>query len=1039
MVGRVGSIDVLLRVSYGDYERDMVRASRLTEREGGRMQGAVRRSEQSVHGLSRALSGLRGVLLATSTLFGGFGAAFTLKGIADYSDTYKEVGNRLRIVKGEAESLASVEQKIFETAQKSRAQYEATGVLYARIANSARRLGVSSKDVLRVTETIQKAFLVGGATPTEAAQSSIQLSQGIASNRLQGDELRSVLENPALVHLLADRITQGDSGKLRKIAAEGELTAGVIIRAFKDASDEIDRLFDTTEKTIGSAFARLDNALMRYIGTSEKVKTGTGATVSAVNFLADNIDGVVDSVLLLGYAAAASIGGKMFNNFRKAVGVTRQLKAEAASAAAAELKMAQGAIPAARNKMLRDRLAVNAAYREGAMTTKQISRLESEAARSTMAHRAAVTRATAAQTAYNATARTGNAITNAGAVAMRGFGNAAKATYAFLGGPVGVALIALGGAFYLLQKEAQAASERSERYSDVIERAGQESEVSSASIRKASEAMREVAHSTMGAAERISAVKKASDDMSALGAALTRLNLFDAFNKTAIALQALGQQYVRGAITLEEYIAKTNELAASDHDFADQIKANHKTAQSFLAVKFEMIGIKSAADDLDGSVANVKIKIDMDQVKSDLNTALTKQLDDLLKDAIKEGENPEHLRLRMFPELFDDVEPKKKSSRAKKSDAEKQIESLDKALDKLDYKAASFDLSNVDKETIETARSAGVAESKIRAFIQALDTGGAVPAELAQIKSRLQAIADLEFGKALSDLREKGVLTQFSELDQEVIKLARDFGVSEAAVTSFMMSLTGQGGGISAEMQKIKEALQSNEIQQSFADFKEGSIGIIEDSLMSLHDMFWDAETSAEDFARNAAKAFSKLAFQLLIVEPLIRSIRSSLSGGYVPAGAGGDDPWAGKRSVTVGTQHKGGDAGAYSGRRTVSMGAFSNGIAKHHTGMKSDEYMALLQKGERVATAAQTAYEASVVKGLTAAASKATGGGSGGTVVNIHNGTGEKVTQRQSNTGGVDVVDVFIGEVDKAIKSGRMDGSMAAQYGAKAKTRDYG
>lgn len=349
-------------MQYGAAINGVRRFANETERGGDRANKAVRKTDASVSLLNRHISGLngnrfatlslsalraansvdrlRGILLATTTLVGGLGTAFTVRGLQEYSDTWAKVGNRLRIVKTESQALGEVQEKIYDIAQRSRSQFEATGVLFARIAASAKRLNIAQTDTLRVTETIQKAFLVGGSTPTEAAQSSIQLSQGIASNRLQGDELRSVLENPALGQLLADRITAGDIGKLRKLAADGELTAGVIIRAFKDASVEIDRLFSETTQTIGEAFVRIDNAILKSIGQSGKINAGARASVSALNFLADNIDDVIDSVQLLGIAFAAVLGGKAVAGITGFIGQQRALRAEILQSAKAAKDLA---------------------------------------------------------------------------------------------------------------------------------------------------------------------------------------------------------------------------------------------------------------------------------------------------------------------------------------------------------------------------------------------------------------------------------------------------------------------------------------------------------------------------------------------------------------------------------------------------------------------------------------------------------------------------------------------------------------------------
>lgn len=334
MAATVGSINVLFTVNYNGYQQGVTRAADVTETQGRRITKAVANVDRSTQQLNRSIGSirsrefrvlslaalrtkdsverLRNSMVAVAALAGGFGAAFTAKGLMEYSDTYKQVGNRLRTVKMEAQELAHLEQTIYETAQKSRATYESTGILFSRIAGASRRLAISQKDVLRVTETIQKAFVVGGSTPIEATQSAIQLSQGIASNRLQGDELRSVLENPALGQLLADKISGGDLGALRKMAADGELTASVVVKAFKEASKEIDRLFANTEQTIGQAFVAVDRAILRYVGTSDLAKAASDGLVGVLNAVAQNFNAIGDGALMVGGSLLGLIGARGF-------------------------------------------------------------------------------------------------------------------------------------------------------------------------------------------------------------------------------------------------------------------------------------------------------------------------------------------------------------------------------------------------------------------------------------------------------------------------------------------------------------------------------------------------------------------------------------------------------------------------------------------------------------------------------------------------------------------------------------------------------
>ena len=103
--------------------------------------------------------------------------------------------NRLRLVTSSAAELEQVKERIFAIGQASRSSALSVGQLYARVAVASGELGRSQEDLLKLTELTTKAVALSGATASESSAGLIQFAQGLASNRLQGDELRSVLEN----------------------------------------------------------------------------------------------------------------------------------------------------------------------------------------------------------------------------------------------------------------------------------------------------------------------------------------------------------------------------------------------------------------------------------------------------------------------------------------------------------------------------------------------------------------------------------------------------------------------------------------------------------------------------------------------------------------------------------------------------------------------------------------------------------------------------------------------------------------------------
>ena len=127
----------------------------------------------------------RGIFLMQRAIFvlGGFGAARALQ---RQVDLLTNVENRLRLTTGSTQELEAVQTRLFKVARDSRSAFEGVAEIYSRTALSVKNLGISTDETVRFTESLAKASILSGASTREANAALIQLSQGLASNRLSG-------------------------------------------------------------------------------------------------------------------------------------------------------------------------------------------------------------------------------------------------------------------------------------------------------------------------------------------------------------------------------------------------------------------------------------------------------------------------------------------------------------------------------------------------------------------------------------------------------------------------------------------------------------------------------------------------------------------------------------------------------------------------------------------------------------------------------------------------------------------------------------
>jgi tape measure domain-containing protein len=223
----------------------------------------------------QAAGGLQAMAAAAARVVGALatvgGAAAGIMAVARAGDTANAALGRLAVATGSAETAVDVYGRLYELSQRTGVSVAEAAGAFQRFAIAAREAGTTQAQILSIVQVMQQAGALAGATAQETANATMQLGQALASGRLQGDELRSFMENmPNLAEALARELGVG-VGELRKLGEEGKLTADVVIPAMQRAAarmnEEFQKLPPSLERSMGvlrqasSAFlADLDRA-----------------------------------------------------------------------------------------------------------------------------------------------------------------------------------------------------------------------------------------------------------------------------------------------------------------------------------------------------------------------------------------------------------------------------------------------------------------------------------------------------------------------------------------------------------------------------------------------------------------------------------------------------------------------------------------------------------------------------------------------------------------------------------------------------------
>ncbi|MGT3733743.1 tape measure protein, partial [Salmonella enterica subsp. enterica serovar Typhi] len=407
------------------------------------MEGGFNRADKAASSLTSSFGSLSRV--ATSLM-----AILSVQQVAQYADAWTTLNNKLANALRPGEQLVDVTERVFNITQQTRGSLDATASLYARLERATREYGTSADDLAKLTTIINQGFVVSGATAQEAENAIIQLSQGLASGALRGEEFNSVNEQGnRLIVALADSMGVG-IGQMRQMAAAGKLTTDVVVNGLLSQGVTIGNEFANTTTTISQALQVAGNNITKFFGENSTVKTGTAIFNDAVISVSENI-GALSAILT---AAAAVMGSRYVGALTMATAAKVKAAVAARNQSAAEMQAAQ----AVANKAAAD-LRAAAIAKERALDEIRLAEMMKQTAVSATNAAAAEQRLSAARVAAAGAVDNYNRALAANKAAQAGLATGAGLVsrgLSLIGGPAGAAMLAASAILYFSQRAKEA-------------------------------------------------------------------------------------------------------------------------------------------------------------------------------------------------------------------------------------------------------------------------------------------------------------------------------------------------------------------------------------------------------------------------------------------------------------------------------------------------------------------------------------------------------------------------------------------------------
>lgn len=765
--------------------RQLLTSQQQLEQRLNRMDSSFNRTSQSVNSTERSMQSLSKVAAA---LTGYLSASM----VASYSEAWTELNNKLSNSVRASESLVDVTQRVFDISQATRSSLDATATLYARLERGTREYNTSAADLAKLTSIINQGFIVSGATAQEAENAIIQLSQGIASGVLRGEEFNSVAEQGSrLMVALADSL--GVSiGQLRKMAAEGKLTTDVVVKGLLSQGDAIGKEFAKTTRTMSQAFQEAGNNLTKFLGENTTIKASINVFSDAVITASKSLDEMVLAVSLV----ASVVGGR----YIAAMGLAIKAKMQSAVAARQEaIANLQAARVAEHNAIMTARKTALDLAAARALVEK--AKTEFAAARGTNAEATALANLIAVRSAATTAAINHKQATQAQTAAMANSAAAARAAsvsiglankaLGFVGGPAGIAMAA-GAAIMYFYQQAKEARDDAVKLAEGVDKLTEEMKKMTRVQKKA----------------EMAELRKALPELSNQ-ALITRVAMKQAAEK----VRELEADLALAAVGTSKYTSLSNQLADAEDDLATATNKATEASNNYSRTKHTISFIQA---DLNG-----ELKEGIDLLKRETSVIPTAAKGWASYGfSIERATKAKQAFSLLRPEL--DYGGKEGEQLLKQMERRVELSKLEgEERARLQAQYAAEDSGVVDKDAIENLKSLAAQEyentqAKKEGIKTAKDAASAALKEATEAEKLKQKITDVANATKVAELETKGLAREAAILEA-VQKLGSKATKAQIAEIT---ELAGKEFDLKQKIQDRKDAFSQNPEAKANQEYK---------------------------------------------------------------------------------------------------------------------------------------------------------------------------------------------------------------------------
>ncbi len=242
--------------------KDFESARNIINDVGAEIKGAQEQQEQFNNKISEGNRKSGKLLNTVKRFIGVYAAGKAGKSFIDSADQYAGSQAKLKLINDGLQTTEELNEKIYRSAGRAKGNYMQMLDIVGKLGVTASKAFSNNDEMVYFSELMTKSFKVAGASAQEQSSAMYQLTQAMASGRLQGDEFRSIIENaPLLAQSIADEMGV-TMGKLKEMSSDGLITSDVIKAALFNSADKINSKFAEMPAKFSDVMTSIKNNLL---------------------------------------------------------------------------------------------------------------------------------------------------------------------------------------------------------------------------------------------------------------------------------------------------------------------------------------------------------------------------------------------------------------------------------------------------------------------------------------------------------------------------------------------------------------------------------------------------------------------------------------------------------------------------------------------------------------------------------------------------------------------------------------------------------